>query len=412
MDKTNLQGYEYEFVGKQSEDFWCLVCKCVARNPQQVNCCGKIICKTCLDQFKQTNSQHDKCPHCRKVLSSFEDKRSCQAIISLKVRCSFTKHGCTWEGELKLYEESHQHKCSFQPTECCDCGEEVPKQRLKRHSLDECKKRKVKCPHCPAFDTYNVIFEQHITTCRYWPVECPSGCRQTIARAHIKQHRETCSFQIVKCRYHETGCQVMVQRSELEIHEADCSMRHVSQQITRQQKTTMEESEKRTIAPIIVAFREFQAHLDEKRMWESQGFYTHEFGYRICLRVHPHGRSSGEGEYVSCYIHLKSGHFDEQLTWPFKGVVTVALRNQVEDYNHVEKEFKFLTCLCMGYNHMPNEESVNVCGIGDPQFIRQRTLQKEDENTQYLKDDELVFKISYEPLPQYCSLHNISRQFQ
>ena len=409
MDKTNLQGYEYEFVEKQSEDYSCLVCKCVARNPQQVNCCGKIICENCLERCKQTNSHHDKCPHCQQELTSFKDTRSHQVIISLRVRCSFTKHGCTWEGELKSYEKCHQHECSFQPTLCCNCGEQVPKQKLKRHSLDECRKRGVKCPYCPAFDAYDVIFEQHITICRYRPIECPSGCHQTIACYQIEQHKETCSFQIVRCCYHEIGCQVMVKRSELEIHEANCSMRHVSQQITRQ--TTIEESEKRTIAPIIIAFREFQAHSDKKSVWESQGFYTHDSGYRICLRVHPHGCSSGEGEYVSCYIHLKSGHFDAQLTWPFKGVVTVALRNQVEDYNHVEKKFKFLTCRCEVFNRMPKEESVNPLGIGDPQFICHRTLQKGDKNTQYLKDDELVFKISYELPPHNCSQHNIYHQF-
>ena len=245
MDKTiwMLQGYKYEFVEKLSEDYWCFVCRLVARNPQQTCCCGKIFCKNCLEWCKQTNSHHDKCPHCQQELTFFKDERSHQMIISLKVRCSFNKHGCTWEGELKSYEKSHQHKCLYQTTACCDCGEEMPKQRLKQHSLDECRKRKVNCPYCPAFDAYDVISEQHIYICRHWPVECPSGCRQIITRCQIEQHRETCSFQIVRCRYHEVGCQLLLQRSDLEIHEADCSMRHIYRIIKRYQKTAIEESE-------------------------------------------------------------------------------------------------------------------------------------------------------------------------
>ena len=40
----------------------CLICLCVARDPQQINCCGKLLCKGCLEKHKECS---DDCPQCR-----------------------------------------------------------------------------------------------------------------------------------------------------------------------------------------------------------------------------------------------------------------------------------------------------------------------------------------------------------
>ncbi len=68
-------GYEYPFVEEPSDDLKCLICLCVARDPQQHGDggCGKIFCTSCIDKYKKND---DKCPNCRKVITTFKDERS------------------------------------------------------------------------------------------------------------------------------------------------------------------------------------------------------------------------------------------------------------------------------------------------------------------------------------------------
>ena len=71
-NSQDIKGYDHEFVDPPPSDLLCLICLCVARNPQQVNCCGKVLCKVCLDEYKKSYSV---CPQCRTSINSFADKR-------------------------------------------------------------------------------------------------------------------------------------------------------------------------------------------------------------------------------------------------------------------------------------------------------------------------------------------------
>ena len=69
----DLKSYDLQFVEPPPDDLLCLICLCVARDPQQINCCGKLLCKGCLEKHKERS---DDCPQCRKPLNTFSDKRS------------------------------------------------------------------------------------------------------------------------------------------------------------------------------------------------------------------------------------------------------------------------------------------------------------------------------------------------
>ena len=64
--------------------------------------------------------------------------------------------------------------------------------------------------------------------------------------------------------------------------------------------------------------------------------YTHQHGYKICLRVHPNGFGDGKGTHVSIFTCLRKGLFDEQLKWPYKGSIIIQIVNQARDHDHVE----------------------------------------------------------------------------
>ena len=67
------QGYDHQFVEQTPQNLICLICLHVARDPQQVNCCGKLLCRGCLTEHKKRSSN---CPHCRGTITSFADRRS------------------------------------------------------------------------------------------------------------------------------------------------------------------------------------------------------------------------------------------------------------------------------------------------------------------------------------------------
>ena len=75
-----LGGYDLNFVEDPPDDLICLICTLMAKDPQQVTCCGKIFCRVCLTEHKKYS---DACPQCRKVGGSdFMDQRSKKAILS------------------------------------------------------------------------------------------------------------------------------------------------------------------------------------------------------------------------------------------------------------------------------------------------------------------------------------------
>ena len=68
-------GYDCQFVSDVPNTLQCLICATVAREAQQVDCCGKVFCKGCL--YKLKRARNKACPNCRKgKWKSFSDKKS------------------------------------------------------------------------------------------------------------------------------------------------------------------------------------------------------------------------------------------------------------------------------------------------------------------------------------------------
>ena len=55
----------------------------------------------------------------------------------------------------------------------------------------------------------------------------------------------------------------------------------------------------------------------------------------MCLQVDADGMEEGEGTHVSVFTNLLCGEFDSRLKWPFRGIVTIQLVNQLEDKKHL-----------------------------------------------------------------------------
>ena len=52
----------------------------------------------------------------------------------------------------------------------------------------------------------------------------------------------------------------------------------------------------------------------------------------MCVRIDANGFD--DNKFVSLYTHIVKGEYDDELSWPFHGEVTVELLNQRKDNHH------------------------------------------------------------------------------
>ena len=88
------------------------------------------------------------------------------------------------------------------------------------------------------------------------------------------------------------------------------------------------------VAPVIVRIKNISEKMRNDETFQSPPFYTHCFGYRICLLVTLNGIEECKGSSVSIGISILTGPNDAKLSWPLKGQFTVTLLNQVKNSNH------------------------------------------------------------------------------
>ena len=132
--------YDLTFTENPPEDLICQICHLVAKEPQQVGCCGKVYCKDCISHPRGT--PESVCPKCKAPTHCFPDLRSERQIKLLKISCKNESSGCQWTGTLEEWERGHKVQCAFAATQCpTSCGVFVPRCKLEDHTKNECSHR-------------------------------------------------------------------------------------------------------------------------------------------------------------------------------------------------------------------------------------------------------------------------------
>ena len=138
----------------------------------------------------------------------------------------------------------------------------------------------------------------------------------------------------------------------------------------------------------------FEQLLQTGRDWYSPPVYSHLEGYRFCLCVNISGHNSQKGTHISVYICLMRGEFDHQLSWPFRGEVTIQLLNRLADRNHATGVIHFTDHTPSVYSQQVVEGERAGRGWGQQKFISHSDLSYNAViNRQYLLDDSLQFRI-------------------
>ena len=147
------------------------------------------------------------------------------------------------------------------------------------------------------------------------------------------------------------------------------------------------------VPPFVVIMREFLHKKTKKIWWESQPFYSHPCGYKLHLEVRSGGYGAGAGRYVSVYIHLLCGEFDDQLPWPLSADVHFQLINHHLEGKNYSSKVTFTKDSEASRRVMDGR--VAGTGRGYAQFVPHSALFLDQvKKTEFLKDDCLIFEIS------------------
>ena len=222
-------GHEYEFVDQVPEDYFCKLCKYVAREPNITTCCGEILCKACIDATVQDKKP---CPICQETeLTSVKHVKYQRNILALEVRCTMKDRGCEWTGQLQ-HIDAHLDvttgDCQYVDVECPKkCVQKVQKRNVDTHLANECPNRDYRCPHCNFANKFHVV-SNHFDVCPYYPLACPNRCGATFERDDLPDHMKMCRLEEVQCVFGSAGCQANFIRENEDEHMDQNTQKHLA----------------------------------------------------------------------------------------------------------------------------------------------------------------------------------------
>ena len=394
---TDSGGFEHKFIDPP-DDLVCLVCHHVAKDAHQVECCGKVFCKSCITEV---NRRLGTCPNCRvESPKIFSDIRGAREIKRLKVACENEDKGCDWSGPLESYNETHKEECGFNEVKCPNsgCSEMILKRFLDEHSTTTCPRRRVQCEVCSYMVAYEDMDTHRSTKCPKVKIECTnSSCTIKLFRDELAVHQCVCPKQKIDCPYSEVGCTAQILREDRQKH----LLENVEQHATIATNTNVslkrelhDVSEKLTdakclVPPVTFKMTNYRQKKEEKKVWHSPMFYSHPRGYKMNLKACVAG--DDDKGYLAVFCYLFPGHNDDNLDWPFsnENSITIQILNQSRDLKHHVINFN--------WNHSDEEvrkkpDAFVSCGWGLDQFISHSDLERVTNS--YVKNDCVYFRVS------------------
>ena len=320
------------------------------------------------------------------------DKGLMRTVKELKVCCVHKDWGCPWEGKYGKLEQHLAPKgfddqsCQYVATECTyGCGERLQRRFLQHHQRKSCLLRPYICKYCEYSSIYEEVKHHHQPVCPNQPMSCPNQCQDTtVTRKTLESHlHKECPLQIVNCEFLYAGCKFKGPRQDMATHMSKKTEEHIEilSSVNRELIHNMKEKDNQIAnlksetlnlrkqldhqrasltskmealesrlddmmagrggvcakalvpqMPNVATFtlENFEHYRAEKLHWFSTPFYSHrpDGGYKMCIRVNPSGVCSGKGTHISVLVHLMKGEYDDSLSWPFRGSVTVEMLNQ------------------------------------------------------------------------------------
>ena len=128
--------------------------------------------------------------------------------------------------------------------------------------------------------------------------------------------------------------------------------------------------------------------------WYSVPFYTTANGYKLRLEVHANGDGPGKDTHISVGVRLMKGENDRSLKWPLNSDISIQLLNWREDKGHVGTILNHYNTSIANRTRVVDGETAPESRIVG-KFIAHSSLPyNADNNTEYLHNDTLCFRVS------------------
>ena len=329
-ESKNHFGFDCRFTRRPPK--WlqveCPICLYILRKPYQVTCCGKSFCRQCIKRIKGDGKP---CPCCNgEKFNEFPNLGLQQPLYEFRVYCSNNERGCDWTGELG---ELDNH-LNLSPNQ--------------DHQLEGCEFSEINCIHCSE-SIQRLCHEIHIAN------DCP--------------------LTIVECDFHYAGCKVKIPRKDMQSHLHNNLVTHLSllaishkelrkeNQVLKQRVQDLERDNRVAMnglcqPPFDIVVDDFQDQIGGLRRtgssWISRPFYSHPYGYKLCLMVSVPEKYTDNHFSVSLY--LMRGEYDHQLGWPFFAVVNIRVISQCKKTTDAEVAFCF-------HENLPSEITGTVTDV-------------------------------------------------
>ena len=86
--------------------------------------------------------------------------------------------------------------------------------------------------------------------------------------------------------------------------------------------------------PVTFKMEEYNHKAAKNMECDSDSFYTHNKGYKMCLSIYAGSYGDSEGTHLSVFLYLMKGSHDDELTWSLRGKFEIKLLNQISDSEH------------------------------------------------------------------------------
>ena len=355
--------------------------------------------------------------------------------------CKFVQLSCSLSCGKAIFrcelEEHLNIECPLRACVCEHCGFSSTYEDVTTKHYSDCPNYPIVCPNsCSEKKLKRRNLDHHLLDCPDEVVSCSfneMGCEERMKRRCLQEHIEAnvmqhqlmiCNaFKNVKKENESLKDVVMIlKQSNEELQTNIATLKHAQGRIAIGFVLKMDEGAAKhqwkeyflslgmvstntpnPVCPVIIKWPDYseikKVAKDAKSFLNhyyvyTRPFYTHHNGYKMQLCVYPYGDDDKKNISIFCYV--MQGENDDHLRWPYKGIVTITLLNQLEDDQHVTNS------LHLGHSveqaktvKKPKTDRIrNDRGWGYPKFISLSEVESSTAHTQYLMNDTLYLKIS------------------
>ena len=333
---------------------------------------------------------------------------------------------------------NHWPVCGFHPVRCPnECGWFPQRQNLDSHVADECPLTSLSCDFVhvgcgvklPCKDMPEHLRENLLTHTSLLAVshaklmdknhsltaknDSLQESHTTLSVSHAGLQADCNELKIenqsLKTRVTENQAKLQAENvARFDKLQADCNQLKTKNQTLKEENTKLKqeltvlsqemktkmsvEAVPRTSIPLgppVLTMTGFKQHKKDGDHWCSPPVYTHHHGYKLCLSVFANGQGPAEGTHVSVYVHFMKGDFNDSLKWPFRGVISFRLLDQLKGVDHKTLSLIYDdTVEDKRCTRGAAEGEITIAGWGYFKAIAHNILKPE-----YLRNDTLLFQI-------------------